>query len=122
MCRWLDSAPELQITFCGELPCDAIHAVEAALKRQKGGLRVAGDRIAQGQGPVCGELGQKPVGKRLDSFVFLDATRRWIGGGYRVFLRYSLRRGACLISIVLVFSGKRDRRLILRTDIAALGA
>jgi len=84
-------------------------------RRNEGCVRIIGERIAQGQRAVCGELGDKPVRDRPHVVVFFD----WVGrrnahysGG--VVVRIGSGVGAWLVGLAIdgAVLGPWNRRLV----------
>ncbi len=99
---------------------------ERMQRGQEGRLRIGGERIAQREGAVRGELGQQPVGQRADALVLLRRLGgrsgcAGVGLGRGLALRLRIGLGLVGLDLLLLRLG-RDRRFVLRPDIAALDA
>src|SRR5262245_40099868 len=94
-------------------------------RRREGGVRIARQRVSQGQGTMGRQLGDEPFRQRLEAVVFFgfglrpgstvgaDADDPALGGAARLAVGWSF---------VILRLNRLDRWLVLGTDIAAFNA
>ena len=91
-------------------------------RRHEGDVRIVGDRVAQRQGAVGGELGDEPIGDWPHALVLLGQLGRGIHRRLGVVVGGGSRAGPGLLGIAIARAvlRRRHRRLVFGPDVAAL--